>query len=433
MSGPSAEAGTKSVRIEEYRRGWRIQLLATLGLTVQATTPPFYAFSTLVGPLHEAFGWAKADIPIAVTFMFLGAVIGFPAGGWLMRKFDARFLAVCSMLALSGWLLLMSRMDLFGQSVWLLYIGYFGLAIVGMGATQVVWTTITGYWFSANRGLALAVTMSGTGLGSLIAPPVIGYVVQEWSWRAGFIVLALFPLVVLPLVWRWFALTPDEPEADRQSGLHVHSHGDLPAVPGMTVREGLLSWRFWLIGFAMALIAMNIVAFLVSAVPILEERNIAPMQAAVMMSAYAVPMILGRIVTGALIDRIWAPAVSAVSLALPAFACLIFLNTTSVSMLVLAIMMIGFGTGAEADLAAFLVARYCGMRDYAPLIGVQWGLVLALDCLGPLWAKLLYELGGSHDLFLSLAGGIFLVCALAPLLLGRYPDFKGGRKAMPEL
>jgi MFS family permease len=84
-------------------------------------------------------------------------------------------------------------------------------------------------------------------------------------------------------------------------------------------------------------------------------------------------------------------------------------------------MLVGIGAGAEFDIAAFLVARYFGMRDYSRLFGLQMGVISGGICLAPTLAAYLYETSTSYDIVLNVNMTLFVVGSLMLLTLGRYP------------
>ena len=107
---------------------------------------------------------------------------------------------------------------------------------------------------------------------------------------------------------------------------------------------------------------------------------------------------------------------------LPAMGCaLILTGDTTSSLLITGAFLIGFGAGAEFDIAAFLVARYFGLREYGRLFGLHLGLVTAAAAAAPLLvAFLLHNTSGytaiiTYSLCCFAAGGILLTS------LGREP------------
>jgi len=131
------------------------------------------------------------------------------------------------------------------------------------------------------------------------------------------------------------------------------------------------------------------------------------------------------VVVGYLVDRLWAPGVAAVALALPALGCGLLngVGAGDTALLVAGVMLIGIGSGAEFDVAAFLMSRYFGLRDYGRLFGVHLGLITAASTLAPWLFGQLYRSTGNYDAMLVVCGVVFLGGGLVLLALGRYPRF----------
>lgn len=113
-----------------------------------------------------------------------------------------------------------------------------------------------------------------------------------------------------------------------------------------------------------------------------------------------------------------------IALALPAAGCLLFLSadaTTPIPLLLLATALVGVGSSAEFDIAAYLVSRYFGLRDYGRLFGLHLGIVTAGSMIAPFVFAALLRGTGSYAAMLMVCAAC---CAIGPLLLlalGRYP------------
>ena len=90
-------------------------------------------------------------------------------------------------------------------------------------------------------------------------------------------------------------------------------------------------------------------------------------------------------------------------------------------MLLVATALVGVGSGAEFDIAAYLVSRYFGLRDYGRLFGLHLCVVTLGSTVAPfVFAGLLRSTGGYSTMLLVCAA----CCVVGPLLLltlGRYP------------
>ncbi len=137
--------------------------------------------------------------------------------------------------------------------------------------------------------------------------------------------------------------------------------------------------------------------------------------------------LIGRLVGGWLIDRLWAPGVGLVILSAPGLACwLLAQGGLGYGQALLSICLIGFALGVEYDLLAFLVARYFGMRSYTQI----YALLYVCFAMGAGFAPAIFGWSFDRDKsyagILTLACGLLLLGALALLGLGRYRH--GGRR-----
>ncbi|MNR17130.1 Major Facilitator Superfamily protein [compost metagenome] len=156
----------------------------------------------------------------------------------------------------------------------------------------------------------------------------------------------------------------------------------------------------------------------------LQARGLSAAEANLIFSGFGIALIFGRMLIGYLLDRLWPPAVAAFSLALPAIGCLIYLGgTIEFGPLLLAAVLVGFGAGAEFDIAAFLVARYFGLREYGRLFGVHQGLNTVASAIAPLLFALLLSRTGTYSAMLVYCLACSLVGPLLLLTLGRVPRF----------
>src|SRR5690606_13205157 len=148
--------------------------------------------------------------------------------------------------------------------------------------------------------------------------------------------------------------------------------GGAPRLVGMSLGETARSLRFWLCNIALLLSVTAMVGMVTSTIPMLRDKGLSASDAAMAFSVYGVSLILGRVVVGYLVDRLWAPGVAFVVLAMPAVGCLMFsVVDTHLHSLMLASALVGLGAGAEMDIAAFLMARYFGMRDYSRIFSLH--------------------------------------------------------------
>ncbi|MGQ7859921.1 MFS transporter [Pseudomonas sp. D5002] len=408
----------------EFKRGWRVVLLGLFGICTSITAALLYAFGTLVIPLEQAFGWSRGDLQASITFLFAGVAISTQVVGWLYRRYGLRRVAIVSIvLQIVGYFAIT---QIQGSIGWL-YLAFFAMPIVCAGTIAITWTQLVNLWFERNRGLALAIILCGTGLMAMVLPPLLSRLIAAYGWQAGFFALGAMPLLfTLPLALWWLRLPTDFSRP--ATGSHSAEQGKPLELSGMSFRQALRSGMYWGFNVALILSVSLTVGMVTNMVPMLQSKGLSPQEAAQVFSTFGISIIAGRLLVGYLLDRYSPSMVAAVSLVLPALGCAIFYFSggQSLPLLVLATLCIGASAGAEFDLAAFLMARYFGLKDYARIFGLHLCLITIVSGLVPMLFGHLYDVYGSYSAVLvccfccAIIGPTILLCLkMEPAFLAR--------------
>jgi MFS family permease len=88
---------------------------------------------------------------------------------------------------------------------------------------------------------------------------------------------------------------------------------------------------------------------------------------------------------------------------------------------IVAAALLGFGLGSEADVTPYLIARYCGLKNFSMLYGLSWTAYAFGAAFGPVITGRAYDVAGAYQSrFIMLLSLPCLVGALMTLLLPRY-------------
>lgn len=403
--------------VPEFRRGWRIVLLALAGAATTMSVTLLYGFGAMVVPMEKAYGWSRGDMQIAISFLSLGIVVASQFAGWINLRWGLRRATLVSLVTVT---LAFFLLVFVGGPVWSLYLGFFLVPLAGAGITFVTWTQLVSQWFDRRRGFALAIVLCGSGISAALMPPLLTWVIDRWDVRAAWVVMGLLPLLLtLPLAWRWLVPSPGGAAATPHRRLAAAATG-----PSADFGATLRSRKFWVLNISLTLVVSAVVGMVTNTVPLLRDLGHSATEAGAIFGSFGIALMSGRLLAGFLIDRLWAPGVAAVTLAMPAIGCLMLWTaapTTPAALLVVAVCLTGIGAGAEFDLSAYLVARYFGLADYGRLFGIHLGLITFGATIAPLMFAAMYKSTGSYDAMLAYCMGC---CVLGPLLLltlGRQP------------
>ncbi|MFY8094680.1 MAG: MFS transporter [Niveispirillum sp.] len=396
----------------EFSQGWKVVVASALGIGTGLSPIPFYTIGVFVAPLTAEFGWAVDQIMFSLIIMTLGAVVMGPIAGMLADRFGVRPVVLASV-ALFG--LTLAGFALSNGSLTLFYVNWMLMSALGAGTLPITWTRAVSNWFNTHRGLALGLSLLGTGLFGAGAKLYANYLIGEFGWRTAYIGLALLPLLLsLPTAYFLFRDTTDA----KAKGAPVRQ-----AHRGLTLRQAMKGYRFWLLAIAFIPISFAVGGPIPNMERIFTSKGIDVQQAVQIASIIGPSVIAGRIIGGWLIDRIWAPGVAFVILSLPAIACwLLTGDATTPIVATFAVILIGFAAGVEYDMLAFLVSRYYGMRAYGAIYGLVYGFFAIGAGFGPYVFGRIFVQTGSYDQALFVGAVVLLTGAASLLLLGRYPD-----------
>ncbi|MGE0582712.1 MAG: MFS transporter [Steroidobacteraceae bacterium] len=411
----------------EFRRGWAVLVASSLGVAFGASPIPFNSLGPFTRPITEEFGWGRGEFQLGIFWFALAVICIVPVIGALSDRYGARRMALPT-LAFFG--LGFAALSLTPASIGVFYVMWIVVGLAGGGSTPVTWTRAINGWFDENRGLALAITLLGTGITAAFLPAFTIWLIERFGWRWAYVGISLLPLAVaLPIAIAWFR---DPPAGAAQAGAAAAHDAARPrAETGLTLGQAVRTARFWVLIVSILLVATGIAGTIANFVPLLEDRGFEPLAAGKIAGATGVSIIVGRLFAGFMMDRVWAPGIAFPMLVLPAVASLLLLNHgIGPATAILAAVLVGFASGAETDLVAYLSARYFGLRHYGRIYGAQYAVFGLASGIAPPLFGFVHDRTGSYDAILFIAAFAFGIGALLLLTMGKYPVFEGNDRPL---
>lgn len=401
--------------LAELREHWRPLLAATIGMGfgmsfVSQMTPVF------APTLIEDLDWKPEEFALVGSVALLTS-LAFPFIGRLADVLGVRWTATIGMVTLPLSLLAFSMMP----GPMSIYIAIFIFqSIICVTTTATVYTRLVVANFVRARGLALAISVSGSAITVAIAAPLINGLVESEGWRAGYQTLAL--ITVIAGIMTFLLIPPPGPESDQKGPVTVkrRAREDYPEI--------FRRRAFWFLLGAMLLCNLPATIMLVQLKMLLLDNGISGTGAGPMLSVLPLGTLAGRFVAGVALDRLRPDWVAFLTLALPSVGLFIFASSLDApAVLTLAVFMIGFAFGAEGDILAFLVARHFGVAIYGSVMGLLTFATSFSTASGATLLGLTMAQTGGFDLYLIISGVAVLIGATLLLLLGP------GKPAQPEV
>jgi len=411
-------------RRERLRDGWRVVGVAALaqGVSVGST---FYAYGAFLKPLAAEFGASRLAVTLGLTFFTVvqGAIA--PLLGRALDRGSPRAILIAGVVTQSAGLALLSRVSAFWQAGAL-----FGTAIA-VGSFlfgPLAAATVVAKRFVRRRGQALGVAALGAAVGGAVFPPVVTASIEALGWRGAVTAIAVGLLLLIgPFAW---ALARRPEEADRGTDGGPVPGPAPPAVasePGAPVTTAALlrDRNFWAITMAIGFGFCPVSVLLAHLVPYATDLGIAPRHAAIAMSGYALGSGLGRVLFGALADRVDKRIVVWIAYASLALAWSRLLGDPSFASLLPAVVAAGVGMGGIAPLWGALTGATWGRAAFGRAMGLMNLLMLPFSIVGAPAAAHLFDRTGSYQLAFASFLGCFALGAIAIAFL-RLPEHEPG-------
>lgn len=366
-----------------------------------------YTFSLFLNPLHAAFGWKREAIGGTFALAAITVALVSPGIGVLLDRFAPRRIILPAILIFACALASLSRL---GPHIGQFYLTFFILGLVANGTAQFAYTRTVLTWFHKHRGFALALILTGSGVGSVLIPPLTLWAIQHHGWRSAYLMLGGIALLGLPLTALLVRNRPDT----------VVMHEDHSSEPSTTVAGALRSAAFWILAGIIMLSAFSENGLVTNLAAILTEHRITAESAALALSVRGGAGIIGRLCVGFLIDRFSPQRIQTFILLLSAAGTLILAFAGSSAIALVGAGLLGIGLGSEADVAPYLLARYFGRRHFSVLYGLTWTAYAIGGATGPMVIGHLYDRAGSYQpRFIVYLACVGLAAAALSLLLRR--------------
>jgi predicted MFS family arabinose efflux permease len=383
---------------------WKVLTGCFLGLGCGVSSIWFYSMGLFLKPLATEFGWGRGSASIGplVGILTLGFVS--PFIGMLLDRYRVQRLALLSLLGLACGFAFLGQ---FTQGI----VGFLCLtallALLASASSPISFTRILVNTFSRQRGLALGLAMTGTGIGAMITPLLVTHLVVTMGWRTAYLALSLLVLAASPVIFILLREVPIDTRNmdDERSG---HARAAVYMTP-----------HFIRLGLIFLFCSLAVFGTVVHLVPMLTDRGLSPADAALFASALGVAVIAGRVTTGLLLDRFEANLLTATLLLLSGLGMWL-LSIGSPVCTVIGTFFAGFAIGAELDLAAYLISKTFPLRRYSAAFGGIYACVSIGGGGGPALAGYMYDRSGNYALWLACAG-VFLAISAGLALLWKVP------------
>ena len=383
-----------------FNYGYVVVAAATIIILVGFGT--YYSYSVFFDPLLNEFSWTRAQTSGAFSLATLvSGSLGILAGR-ISDRLGPKIICISGGLFLGVGYILMSLVN----ATWQVYLLYGILLAIGIsGLWPAAVSTVT-RWFVEKRGLMTGIVTAGNGIGTVIFSPLLSHLISSYNWRLAYVITGIITAVFIVLAALFLK---------RKTGL-IHSasnerrfSGTAAATGDFTFRQALRARPFWILISIYFLFGYAQFSLMVHIVPYAINLGISPIASASVLAVIGASSILGRLITGAISDRIDVKLLFTVNLILLLISLVILEFSQSLWPLYVVSLLFGLAYGGNSTSQSLVTVQLFGLASLGTLVGTfVFGVCLG-GSIGPVITGFLFDVSGSYGL-------AFAICIMAAII-----------------
>jgi MFS family permease len=359
-----------------------------------------FALPVYLQPISAETGWSSGGISAAMTVGFV--VMGVAGFGWgiLSDRIGVRPVLLMAGVIGGGGLILASQ----ARDLFVFQLAYGGLIGASGGAFFAPIMAATVGWFDKHRSLAVSLVSLGGGVAPMTMTPLASVLISGYGWRTAMFSIAILALVVVLPTALLIRKAPT-----------VQTPATGPAAPARPARS-----EAWAALRSPQFIVLAVTFFLCCAAhsgPIFHTVSYAvlcgaaPIVAAGIYSIEGLAGLFGRILFGALADRIGPRRVIVGGLALQAAGIFAYGYVSEVPLFFAIAPIVGLAYGGVMPLYSILAREYFGQRVMGTVFGAAAMTSFIGMAVGPVGGGWLFDTFGTYHWLYMASAAIGLAAA----------------------
>ena len=395
------------------RNRWFIAL-AAIGLHISIGS--VYAWSVLTRPIMADMGFTLSQT--TWTFSLAILMLGLSAGflGSFAEKIGPK---KSGLLAMLFWVtgLLGTAYALSIHNLTLLYLFYGIIGGIGLGIGYITPVSTLVKYFPNRPGFATGLAIMGFGFASLIAGPLMQFLVAQFGLVNNFIILGVIYLVIMGAS-SLYLKAPQQKHSTRttkdKSTMYVHTHG-------MLANDAMKTWQFGALWWVFFINITCGIGLLSLASPMAQEAiGMTPTAAASLVGIIGIFNGGGRIAWSTISDYLGRAKTYILFFIIEIVAFYLLAQTNSaLTFQILILLIITCYGGGFSCMPAYLADLY-GIRQLSTIHGrilTAWGLA---GITGPMLVSYFHEAGYGYTTALECFAALFVINTIIAIVLKIY-------------
>ena len=365
-----------------YFYGWNV-VAATFVMALFTFGLGFYGLTVYVATLQRLHGWSAATVSAPVTVYYVAGALLTTAIGSVYERFGPRLVVVGASVVMAGGIMALGLVT----QPWQLYPVFLVMAVGWGSMSGAAINIILAPWFERRRGLAVSVAFNGATLGGVTVAPLLIPLIAVLGFTRALVIAGLVSfgaVIAVAAARRW--------------------RGD-----------ALRTWRFWSVSapFALGLAAqVGVLTHLVALVtPAVDAGG-----AARAVGTTTAAALIGRLLTGIVVDRLNRRAVASATLVIQMLGLAVLTWLPSATAVYVGCALFGLGVGNLTTLPGLILAVEWPRERFSALVGLAVGINQFTFAFGPSLVGVIRDRVGGDALALAACATLQALAAVMILL-----------------
>src|SRR5437867_650138 len=397
---------------DRYFHGWNV-VGATFVMALFSFGLGFYGLTVYVATLQRLHGWSASTVSAPVTVYYVAGALLTTAIGSVYERFGPRLVVVGASVVMAGGIMALGLVT----RPWQLYPVFLVMAVGWGSMSGAAINIILAPWFERRRGLAVSVAFNGATLGGVTVAPMLIPLIAVLGFTRALVIAGLVSFGAVIAVAA--AVMRRGPEA-LGLGPDGEAAPSAVAAPGVAAArrwrgDALRTWRFWSVSapFALGLAAqVGVLTHLVALVtPAVDAGG-----AARAVGTTTAAALIGRLLTGIVVDRLNRRAVASATLVIQMLGLAVLTWLPSATAVYVGCALFGLGVGNLTTLPGLILAVEWPRERFSALVGLAVGINQFTFAFGPSLVGVIRDRVGGAALVLAACATLQALAAVMILL-----------------
>ncbi|BES99622.1 Major Facilitator Superfamily [Nesidiocoris tenuis] len=166
--------------------GWGWVVVAASFVCNMVVDGIVFSFAPLLSPIAKEFNVSQSKATIAGSLLSGFYLISGPFVSAVANRYGFRFTGIVGSI-LASFIIAIASL---AKSIEFLWLFYGVLGGIGFGMIYVPAVITTGFYFEKWRALATGISVTGTGIGTIVMGPLVTLLIQQFGWRGALLAQA---------------------------------------------------------------------------------------------------------------------------------------------------------------------------------------------------------------------------------------------------